>query len=101
MASAAALPNDNTTLAKLAREYLTTHDGDTPSAINALVRDLLADTALLRSVVRSAISDSVSYRVEHSMRAERALILQVTGKTREGVIHLANGLSRALLDMPL
>lgn len=99
--SAATQPEPDITLGQLARDYLSKHDGQTDAAVEALTKALLRDKPLLRSIIKAALHDAVSYRVEASLRTDRRQIMRTAGQSRDGVIALANGLSRALLDMPL
>jgi hypothetical protein len=89
------------TLSSLAKSALDASDGDTQKAIDALVSQLSADAGLLRLIIRDAVSDAVSYRVELQMRNKRRQILASTTSTRGAVIALSSGLSMALLDFPL
>ena len=89
------------TLGMLAREALSKCAGDTERATHSLVDRLSNDADLLRTIIRDAVKDAVTMRVEGAMRGTRAAILKATTGNRGAVVALANGLSRALLDMPL
>jgi hypothetical protein len=89
------------TLAQLARAALRKADGNTTTATATLTRRLLRSPAVLRTVIEAAVLDAVQYRVEAAMRTDRAQILRVTTSGRGAVVALANGISRAILDMPL
>jgi len=89
------------TLGSLAREALVSHSGRTPDAVDAILARITNDANLLRRLIRSAVEDAIKYRVEMAMRNDRQSIIRATTGTRGAVVALANGLSRALLDMPL
>ena len=89
------------TLSGLAREELKRADGRIEMAIGALTERLSMDAALLKAIVRDAVSDAINLHVTKAMRQDRAAILDQTTRGKDAVIALANGLTRALLDMPL
>lgn len=90
------------TLPQLARAWLKRCDGDTVRATALLQQSLERDGDLLRQVIKAAIADACGMHVQAAARHERAAIIkQTTASGRDGVVALANGITRALLDMRL
>jgi hypothetical protein len=88
-------------LAAMARAALRECDNDTDAAVRMVVGILTNDIDALRRLIRAAIDDAVSYRVEMALRHKRASIIKATTSTRGAVVALATGWTAALLDMPL
>jgi|HigsolmetaAR206D_1030411.scaffolds.fasta_scaffold08616_2 hypothetical protein len=96
-------PERRASLPTLAREALKDAGGDVAVAVEALIRTLTSDPAMLRSVVTEAVRTAVEVHVAASMRHDRKTITQSvrTGATRQSIEALASGMAVAMLNFPL
>jgi hypothetical protein len=71
-------------------------------AIDRVMARLTASPELLRTIVRDAVLFAATEAAKLTVRSDRSRIIQMTTATgRNGVFALANGMTAALLDMPI
>lgn len=92
---------DAPSLASLARQALADADGKVDVASAALSRTLLADKALLRSVIEAAVRDAVAGHVRGAMRHDRQAIVRASRIGLDASDRMASFVARSLLDLPL
>ncbi len=90
-------------LPDMARDALNRNGGSVNAAVADLVALLQQDVATLRAVIHDAVTDAVTYRVQHEIRNRRSAIVaqQSRPEPRGQVVALAAGITASLLDMPL
>lgn len=92
-------PDQELTLASMAREAFEEQDGNAQLAAEVVTQRLHADRKLLRRVVDREIENIAKFYADSKRRSDNHSIVRASG--RNAVVALADGLSRGFLDWRL